>query len=354
MKMCQALARHKKSHVTLYGKRGSWLKNAFLYYGVNDTFKIKRSILGKIPLLSGATRLLFTFFHAGLIKRPNVYYGRDALGLMILCYVFKRPVFFEAHQIPARRYQKWIWNALLKSKKLKGVVVISKALAADFKNDFSFYTKPILVAHDGADIPRQAPQKIPQSKWCGRKGIMQVGYTGSLHQGRGMELIVDVARLVPEMDFHIVGGTNDEVKDWEAKGIPQNLYLHGSKPHSKIAAYLDKFDIVLAPYQPRIHIGAGEDISRWISPMKLFEYMAASKPIICSDIPVLHEIIQKGRNGLMVSSQDPTQWVDALCDLSKSQSYREALGQEGFKDIQDHYSWNIRADHVIEFIKEHQ
>lgn len=353
MKMCQALARHKKAHVTLYAKRGALRDQPFDTYGVSSSFTLLRSWLGKTPLLSGIIRILLVLIHAGLLKRPDTYYGRDAAGLLLLS-IFKRPIFYEAHQIPNGRITIFLVTTLLKRPNTKGVVVISDGLKQDFKVAFPFYTGAILIAHDGADIPIKKPIKVPQRLWKGRKNALQVGYTGSLHKGKGMELIYDIAQLVPEMDFHVLGGSASDVKTWEQKGLSDNLFMHGNKPHKDIPPHLAKFDIVLAPYQTKATIGSGADISRWISPMKLFEYMAAGKPIICSDLPVLREIIEHGRNGLMASPDDPTEWVDALCNLSKSSSYREGLAQEGVKDIQSKFSWNIRADHVKDFIEHNQ
>ena len=350
MKMCQALSRHKKSTVTLYGKRGSWLKDAYAYYDVKQSFQLVRSWFGTIPFLSGILRIVSVFVHAGFLNKSDAYYGRDAMGLLLLS-LFGKPLFYESHQVPQGRLEVFIVSSLLKRPSFKGVVVISKGLEKDFLEHFPFYKGSITVAHDGADIPTKTPNKIPQKTWAGRKDILQVGYVGSLHKGKGMELIYDIAQLVPEIDFHVVGGTQDDQTHWREKGLPKNLHMHGSKPHSEVPAYLAKFDVVLAPYQSQISIGSGADIARWISPMKLFEYMAAQKPIICSDIPVLHEIMQHGRNGLMASPDDPTTWVDALCNLEKSSDYRESLAKEGFKDIQDHYSWNIRADRILALIK---
>ena len=351
--MCQALSRHQKASVSLYGKRGAFMKDPYAHYDVKNSFRLVRSWFGKTPVLSGILRLISVIIHAGIWRRSDAYYGRDAIGLLFLT-VFKVPVFYEAHQIPQGKKETVIISKLLRSPYLRGVVVISKGLEHDFKIKFPFYKKPILIAHDGADIPSRAPARIPQKLWKGRKNIIQVGYTGSLHKGKGMELIYDIAQLVPEMDFHVLGGPKEVQHMWEEKGLPPNLFMYGSKPHSEIPSYLAKFDIVLAPYQNQIHIGSGADISRWISPMKLFEYMAAGKPIICSNIPVLEEIITHGRNGLIVSSEDPTAWIDALCDLSKSAAFREAIGYEGIRDIQNKFSWDIRANNVIQFIRKYK
>ncbi|MGB1077736.1 MAG: hypothetical protein ACPG05_05455, partial [Bdellovibrionales bacterium] len=192
MKMCQALSRHQKSDVTLYGKSGSFRKNVYAHYSVKPSFAVVRSWFGKLPLLSGALRLITVLSGVFLKQKPDAYYGRDAMGLLLLSF-FKIPLFYESHQIPQGKFENFILKKLLRSPYLKGAVVISKALEEDFEKHFSF-KKPLLIAHDGADIPNKTLPKIPQKSWAGRKNILQVGYAGSLHKGKGMELIYDIAK----------------------------------------------------------------------------------------------------------------------------------------------------------------
>ena len=110
-------------------------------------------------------------------------------------------------------------------------------------------------------------------------------------------------------------------------------------------------DIALAPYQRDIRIKTGADISKWISPLKLFEYMSARKAIVCSDIPVLREVITQGRNGYLADPDDINSWVEAITQLAKSTALRNALGLEGERDIQNIYSWDKRAEKILEFIQ---
>ena len=57
---------------------------------------------------------------------------------------------------------------------------------------------------------------------------------------------------------------------------------------------------LIAPYQPvvTLHGGVGDN-SQWVCPLKLFDYMAAGKPIICSDHPVIRETVEHERDALI-------------------------------------------------------
>ncbi|MGE4313719.1 MAG: glycosyltransferase [Pseudobdellovibrionaceae bacterium] len=349
MKMCQALARDKQVDVRLLAKKGKGKIDPYAYYGVKNTFKLSRSPFGT-GRFSGFWRLVSLIVHVGLIPSEQVLYGRDALGLLMLSYA-GIPVFFEAHQIPQKAIEKKIWTKLFASKNFKGLIVISHGLEADIHKAFPDYKGPVLVAHDGADLTERAPKGVPAKDWPGRSKAIQIGYTGSLHEGRGMEIIAKLAPLLPEMDFHVIGGTPEQIEAWKEKKVPANIHFHGQQPHAKIPAYLTWFDIVLAPYQENIKIKTGADISRWISPMKLFEYMAAGKAIICSDLPALREILEQGRTGTFVPPSDIHAWMDAVTYLAKSAPLRQAMGFEGERDIHDRFSWSIRAKSVLNFIR---
>jgi glycosyltransferase involved in cell wall biosynthesis len=110
------------------------------------------------------------------------------------------------------------------------------------------------------------------------------------------------------------------------------------------------FDVLLAPYQLEVQIASGEETASWMSPLKLFEYMAAKKPILCSDLPVLREIIQHGRNGLLLPVNDPEAWINALQRLLADPAERERLGANARADLLTRYTWQRRATRVIDYL----
>jgi glycosyltransferase involved in cell wall biosynthesis len=85
-----------------------------------------------------------------------------------------------------------------------------------------------------------------------------------------------------------------------------------------------------------------------MSPLKVFGYMAAAKPILCSDLPVLHEVIEDGRNGILVPPDDPDAWATALQRLIEDRALREQLGATAHADFLTRHTWRQRASRVLE------
>ena len=69
-----------------------------------------------------------------------------------------------------------------------------------------------------------------------------------------------------------------------------------------------------------------EEIGRWMSPLKLFEYMAAGKPILASDIPALREILADGGTALLLPPGDVAAWAAAARALLADPARAAALG----------------------------
>ncbi|MCK4388925.1 MAG: hypothetical protein KAV83_01645 [Desulfobacterales bacterium] len=95
---------------------------------------------------------------------------------------------------------------------------------------------------------------------------------GSLYLGRGIELILDVAKRVPEVDFHIIGGSDLDVKKYTSTTNNSNIHFHGYLPPGSMAGYFAAFDMLLAPYQSQVAVSGDKgDTAKWMSPLKIFE-----------------------------------------------------------------------------------
>src|SRR5690606_20775807 len=103
---------------------------------------------------------------------------------------------------------------------------------------------------------------------------------------------------------------------------------------------------LLAPYQAHVQTAGGGDTAAWMSPIKLFEYMAAGKPILCSDLPVLREIIEDGRNGLLLPVDDVKAWAAALRGLLNAPAERRRLGTAAHIDLLARHTWLERARRI--------
>lgn len=257
-------------------------------------------------------------------------------------------VIFEAHEVPHSKILSFVYRRIFKHRDLVRLVVISKALKDDLFN-FGFTLKEsvnIVVAHDGANL-LEAPSSSHVDeifKW--RKKKLVVGYAGGLRSGNGIRLILRLAVEFPNIDFKIVGGKADEITTWKDFENPVNVHWIGSVLPKEVYSFLLQCDILLAPYQHGPKTGSGRDTSRWMSPLKIFEYMAAGKAMIVSDYPVLREVLEE-ENAILVDPDDFQGWIMAINKLSADDGFRDYLGSRALQNLKDKYTWIKRAEKVI-------
>ncbi|MBW2714119.1 MAG: glycosyltransferase, partial [Deltaproteobacteria bacterium] len=259
------------------------------------------------------------------------------------------PVALEIHTPPADggKIDAMLFRRLVGSRQLRRVVAISDALRARIECEQPELADRLLVAHDAADAV--ADGQIEPVTLRGRTDRLNVGYVGHLYEGKGMELIAKIARECPWADFHIVGGTTADIDRWSSEvRDADNVHFYGHVPHGQTPAYLAAFDVLLAPYQRRVTVLGLGDISSWMSPLKIFEYMAADKPIVCSDLPVLQEILDHDETAIFCDPEEVTDWVSALERLSRDAALRNRLGATARTVLVDRYSWTERARRILE------
>ena len=174
-------------------------------------------------------------------------------------------------------------------------------------------------------------------------------YTGHLYAGRGIELIIDLARQAPEYSFWVVGGYQGDVDRFRVQtaDIP-NITITGFVSPNRVWDYLCAGDVLLMPYANRVAVsGGGGDTSKFASPMKMFEYMAAGRPILASTLPVLQEVLHHGQNALLLPYDDPQAWVDALRALHADGALADSLGRQARHDVRQ-YTWERRAKRILD------
>jgi glycosyltransferase involved in cell wall biosynthesis len=331
--------------VTLFAAGGE-NDEPFAFYSVPDNFRI---IFVKKPRL----RVVGTLLYAWRVKRallkqglPDLFYGRHMYSLALIARS-RVPFIVEAHKLPSNAVQRRLEAWLTKRQNFRRLVVISHVLAEDYRVLFPWLTaKHVLVAHDGAQKPEYPV--IAKNPWPGRSGVLQVGYTGALYSGKGVEIIAELAEKCRQYDFHIVGGRESDLAGWRLRSIPSNMFFHGFVAHGQLPAYIDHFDVALAPLQLRVTLEDGKrDIGRWTSPLKIFEYMAQAKAIIVSDLPVLREIIEDGQTGLIVPPDNVDAWCRALDRLADSPELLNSLGRRARECLLRKFTWQKRTEAVL-------
>jgi glycosyltransferase involved in cell wall biosynthesis len=345
-KMCAAFqAAGVETNLVQSARTGGTVDEIVAHYGLDRRFEARRLIMPPLP----GRELLFGALAAGLHGpgREGVIYTRSvsvAAGAAAL----GQRVALEMH-LPASALRGRIARRLARlvaSPRFAGMVVISGKLCEDFERRFPVLKGRILVAHDGAD-------RAPEVQSAALAGDFRVGYIGQLYPGKGMEIIAELAPLCPWATFHIVGGAPFDVETWRTRLTGQgNVVFHGHVRHADTSAYIAGMDVVLAPYLRVVRgVGGGEqNLADWMSPLKIFEYMAHARPILASDLEVLREVLHDGDNALLRAPEDIDGWAAALTLLRDDGIFRRRIGSKGHSDFLDRYTWDRRACAIIKVL----
>jgi glycosyltransferase involved in cell wall biosynthesis len=206
-----------------------------------------------------------------------------------------------------------------------------------------------VTAPDGVDLERYVSLPDPESarRLLGLPAEPTVLCTGHLYAGRGADLFLRLAAKFPQASFVWVGGRPADVEVWmqRAAGLV-NVTFTGFVPNERIPLYQSAADVLLMPYQSTVATSSGGNTAEVCSPMKMFEYMAAGRAILSSDLPVLHEVLD-GTMATFCQLDDADGWESGLNELLADGNRRKALGQSARLAVEN-YSWVRRAQQVLE------
>lgn len=246
----------------------------------------------------------------------------------------------EFHSMSYVGRDDWVRDAL-GSGNMIGWVSITEALRTALLDRYpAIDPDRVVVAADPVD-PAPFEGAEPTQ---GANGRPRAGYFGSLYPGKGLELILPLAELLPEWEFDIYGGAPSDVARCSAQA-PSNVRFHGFLYPKEIPAAILRTQVALLPNQPQVWVD-GDDIGEFTSPAKLFEYMVAGRPIVASDLSVLREVLADGENSLLAPPDDPQVWADRLRSLAAEPAMAARLGLQARQDALTRYTHTERAKRI--------
>lgn len=268
--------------------------------------------------------------------------------------LLRQPTIYEIHDLPQGQ-GKTILRIFLKGPGNRRLIAITKALADDLNTQYPISN--ISTLPDGVDLsryrnlphPTDARAALPVPRPL--TSVFTLGYTGHLYPGRGTGLILALAARLPEFHFLLAGGNPEDVSRLRdqidnSQFTIRNCQLTGFIPNADLPRYQAACDLLLMPYQHRVAASSRGDIAPYLSPMKLFEYLAAGRVILSSDLPVFREVLNPD-NAILLPPEDVDAWVDAIRELHAHPEKRAALGSRARLDAEQ-YTWEARARKMLE------
>lgn len=189
--------------------------------------------------------------------------------------------------------------------------------------------------------------------WRSRVGLLPehvvASYVGTVGMAHGIGTVLDAAALVqvsdPRVRFVIVGdGAEREVIAAAAtqRGL-SNVLLTGQVPHSEVRAVMAGTDISLVLLR-------ASPVFRTVLPSKMFEAMAAARPIVLGVEGEARRVIETAGAGVAVPPENAAALARAVCALAADPARRAAFGEAGRDFVAREYDRRAWARHYAELL----
>jgi glycosyltransferase involved in cell wall biosynthesis len=181
------------------------------------------------------------------------------------------------------------------------------------------------------------------------ENVFIVGYSGLTFAYRRLDLLVEAFRCVAAEDpsalLVLVGGRLDEVEGVRRQarefGVEQRVILTGQVPQAEAAQYVAASDVLVIP---------DTVTGLTASPLKLFEYMAAGRPVVCKDMPALREIADE-HSAIFFRPGDSEDLGRALVSLLRGPEARQVIGRAAAEQAKQ-YTYRARALKIKQVVQD--
>lgn len=180
----------------------------------------------------------------------------------------------------------------------------------------------------------------------GRKYL--VVYSGALYRFKGIDLLIEVAKKLPDIQFAITGGQDSQVQAYQQVASDRQVeninFLGWILPRERLVSLLQAADVLAHP-----HCSGKE--ANFTNPVKFFQYMAAGTPIAVTEIPPLMLFKDSPLVASWCIPDNPDEFAECIQRILITYPRRI----EGYTDSIDfarQFSWEDRANKILSYVDE--
>ncbi len=170
-------------------------------------------------------------------------------------------------------------------------------------------------------------------------------YSGRVSRKKGLDLVLDMARQLPEVLFLLVGSQREGAIEQSAREL-DNVQVHPWMPFDRVAPFLYAADVLLVPPS----LGPLQRSRNTVLPLKLFSYLAAGRPILAPRAPDTAELLRHEETAVLVPADELAAAVAGLRRLREQPELAERLGRK-CRQLADGLTWDARGRRLLDFIE---
>ncbi len=172
-------------------------------------------------------------------------------------------------------------------------------------------------------------------------------YAGALRKFKGINLLIEVAKEMPQVQFVCAGGNESEVQHYQQlaqEKQTQNVTFLGHIPQNQLASLLQAADILAHPHR-------SGNAAATTSPLKLFDYLASGTPIVATEIPPLIEFKSSNAIAGWCEPDNPTQLTQCI-QQALANYPRKVEGYTDNLDFVRQFSWENRISKILSYVED--
>ena len=340
-------------------------RDPFTYYGLaaDSGLTVERAPVGGPATAKRLGYIAFALGRSIGKTRADVLVTRDlgvASAILRVPRSSRPPLVYESHgyapdvaaALPAlvatatapspRKLQRLARREARVWQEADGYVTITAALKEELEGKFGTRSRTVAVIPDGVRIVRSEDHAL---RHVVQDAPRVVAYAGHLYRWKGVDVLLESLARLPDARGLIIGGHPAEPDLARTQSVAQRLGIEdrvtftGLVEPARVPELLARADILVLP-NPASAIS-----TRYTSPLKLFEYMAAGRPIVSSDLPSIREILRDNVNALLVAPGDPIALASAIDRLLRDPALAARLARTALDEVPS-YSWQRRAERL--------
>lgn len=168
-------------------------------------------------------------------------------------------------------------------------------------------------------------------------------YIGTLADWQGLDIVIKALPKILEQQpvkLQIIGRGRSRQRKMLAKqirklGLDEHVIVQPAVPHHEIPELIAQADLCVAPLSLN-----DRNVTQGACPIKVLEYMAAGRPLLASNMPIVRELVREDVDGLLFSPNDPDDLARQANLLLNDMELSQRLVESAATHVRENFTWH--------------
>ncbi len=229
---------------------------------------------------------------------------------------------------------------------LSDAIICPSNVTREYIASLGLDRKRVTVIPNGVSPSDFSPSPLPSRE--GRVPVLL--YIGTLADWQGLDVVIKSLPKILEqqpVQLRVVGRGRSRQRKLLAKqirklGVEGNVIVQPAVPHHEVPTVIAESDVCLAP------LGLNDrNVTQGACPIKVLEYMASSRPLIASNMPIVRELVREDVDGLLFSPNDPEDLARQVLTLLNDYELSRRLADSATERALTKFTWHEAQKKLI-------